>query len=180
MTEETQFTDKLLFTDTEDIDEWTVKWRSLRGRHPFFLCNEISSKTTRILELYKSVIPELGGVDVIIQSPGGDLKASFRAPYVFQSFCDDFVAVIPRFAKSGATLFSLGAPQIMMGRWAELGPLDPQVASSSSAERHYFNEAESALESFHALKYVQKEVTEYLDIFVAFLIGRGISPRTLC
>ena len=63
-----------------------------------------------------------------------------------------------------------------MGQWAELGPLDPQI-SRSNIDRRYFSSPESALESFHALRFAQKEVTEYLDIFVDFLTKRGIAPR---
>ena len=63
-----------------------------------------------------------------------------------------------------------------MGKWAELGPLDPQI-SRSSMDRRYFSSPESALESFHALRFAQKEVIEYLDEFVRCLKRRGISPR---
>ena len=104
------------------------------------------------------------------------MEESFRAPYLFQTFCPKYAAVVPRLAKSGATLFSLGASEILMGRWAELGPLDPQV-SQSNDERRYFSSPESALESFHALKFAQKEVTEYLDAFFYFLTKRGVSGR---
>ena len=175
-----KYSDELLFTETGPLDEWTHNWIALRDRHPFFLCSEITFRTVKMVELFKRVIPNIGKIDVIIHSPGGDLEASFRTPYIFKTYCPDYVAIVPKFAKSGATLFALGASKIIMGQWAELGPLDPQIpspSSTSSTDRHYFSSPESALESFHALRFAQKEVTEYLDIFVNFLKERGISPR---
>lgn len=104
------------------------------------------------------------------------MDSSFRIPYLFQRICPDYVAFVPKAAKSGATLFCLGAKEIVMGRWAELGPLDPQV-SQPSDERHYFRATESALESFRALRFAQKEASEYLDGFHSLLTDRGVSAR---
>ena len=175
-----KYSNEMLFTETESLDEWTHNWIALRGRHPFFICSEITFRTVKIIELFKEIVPKLGKIDVIIHSPGGELEASFKVPYVFKTYCPHYIAIIPRFAKSGATLFSLGATEIVMGQWAELGPLDPQIpspSSTSTTDRHYFSVPESALESFHALRFAQKEVTEYLDTFVQSLKMRGISPR---
>ena len=164
--------------DWEKWEEWTGKWRILRNRHPFFLCDEMREGSSGFLEVFSAILPNITeDIDVIVNSLGGDMEESFRAPYLFQTFCPKYAAVVPRLAKSGATLFSLGASEILMGRWAELGPLDPQVLSPSNDERRYFSSPESALESFHALKFAQKEVTEYLDAFFHFLIKRGISGR---
>jgi ClpP class serine protease len=35
--------------------------------------------------------------------------------------------IVPNIAKSAATLFALGADEILMGYLSELGPIDPQV-----------------------------------------------------
>ena len=105
------------------------------------------------------------------------MDSSFRVPYLFQRMCPSYTAFVPKAAKSGATLFCLGAKEIVMGRWAELGPLDPQVTTQPGEERHYFRSPESALESFRALRFAQREVTEYLDEFFASLTSRGISAR---
>ena len=40
---------------------------------------------------------------------------------------DRFLAVVPRRAKSAATLLALGADEIHMGLMSELGPIDPQI-----------------------------------------------------
>ena len=69
--------------DEDRLKEWTNKWKEKRKRHPFFLCDEISNNTADLMQLYKDLVPGLQtGVDVIIDSPGGLLDASFKAPFV--------------------------------------------------------------------------------------------------
>jgi hypothetical protein len=136
---------------------------------------EISEGVVEVLKTFRTHLSNLP-IDVIIDSPGGEMRASFLATLVFQSCCD-YVAVVPRFAKSGATLFSLGSSEIIFGRWAELGPLDPQI-ESFQIERRYFRQSESALEGFHASRYAQEEVLRHLDSYVDFFIKIGLSSKS--
>ncbi len=65
-----------------------------------------------------------------------------------------------------------------MARWAELGPLDPQGVPYQ-AERQFFREEESALESFHAALFAQREVLKHLDSYYRwFLDDFGLSARS--
>ena len=168
--------DELLLSEQPIPDNWVQEWKSLRGRHPFFLFDDITPETVEIISAFSKIVPQIGMIDVILHSPGGILEQTFKAPYIFKTFCPQYEAVVPKYAKSGATLFALGASKIIMGRWAELGPLDPQIQGLNE-ERRYFSSPESALEGFHALRFAQQEVKEYMDTFVAFLRNRGISPR---
>lgn len=64
---------------------------------------------------------------LLIQSTGGSIEPA----YLISKTCrrrakDKFVAVVPRRAKSAATLIALGANEIHMGLMSELGPIDPQ------------------------------------------------------
>lgn len=158
--------------------DWSSRWSTLRGRFPFFLLQSGSqsfdSNTVIFLKRFKSRVRNLP-IDVIVDSPGGEIGSSFKATKVFQSICD-YRAVVPRYAKSGATLFCLGSDEILMGAWAELGPLDPQVVSYEG-HRHYFREQESTLESFHAARFAQAEVLKHLDTFFRYLIDNGLSGR---
>ena len=43
-----------------------------------------------------------------------------------------FIVVVPRFAKSAATLLSCAANEIHMGSLSELGPIDPQINQGTS------------------------------------------------
>jgi hypothetical protein len=65
-------------------------------------------------------------IALIIDSPGGMAKSAYQVATLFRRHCGSFVAVIPRYAKSAATLLTLGADTIFLGEYAELGPLDAQ------------------------------------------------------
>lgn len=68
------------------------------------------------------------GLTLVIDSPGGDPLAAERIISVCRSYTGgDFEVVVPRRAKSAATMVCLGASKIWMGETSELGPIDPQV-----------------------------------------------------
>lgn len=56
-----------------------------------------------------------------------------RLVKLIRSYCKKFSVIIPFRAQSAGTLISLGADEIIMGRLAELTPVDP------TAENHPFN-----------------------------------------
>lgn len=70
-------------------------------------------------------------INVLLHSPGGDgtvvekLVEMCRTHLVGDN--RRLRVIVPNIAKSAATLFSLGADQIVMGYCSELGPIDPQV-----------------------------------------------------
>jgi len=67
-------------------------------------------------------------IDVIVDSFGGDADAAYHmAKLLHQNFKGSIKYIVPRFAKSAATLLVCGGNQIVMGETSELGPLDPQI-----------------------------------------------------
>ena len=65
---------------------------------------------------------------LVIYSGGGQIEPA----YLISQLCREsakqkFVAVVPRRAKSAATLICCGADEIHMGAMSELGPVDPQI-----------------------------------------------------
>jgi len=65
---------------------------------------------------------------LVLYSTGGSIASA----YLIGKLCrenshDDFVVVVPRQAKSAATLICCAADQIHMGSLSELGPIDPQI-----------------------------------------------------
>lgn len=54
-------------------------------------------------------------------------NSAYELAMLLRRHCGGFDAIIPRRAKSAATLLSLGADSIYMNDHAELGPLDFQV-----------------------------------------------------
>ena len=68
------------------------------------------------------------GLTMIINSPGGDGLAAERIVNVCRSYSQDkFEIIIPKMAKSAATMIAFGAQKIWLSETSELGPIDPQV-----------------------------------------------------
>lgn len=96
----------------------------------FFLYDDDDSISTfhsnRIYQAAKD-LDKKNNILMIIQSGGGNIEPA----YLISKTCkrlskSKFNVVIPRKAKSAATLISLGANEIHMGLLSELGPIDPQ------------------------------------------------------
>ena len=65
---------------------------------------------------------------LILHSSGGDIGSAYLIGKLCREYTSEkFVAVIPRKAKSAATLICCGADEIHMGSLSELGPIDPQI-----------------------------------------------------
>jgi len=67
-------------------------------------------------------------IEVILSSLGGEISAAVGLVKTIRRYCDKFNVLIPRRAKSGASLLALGADKIYMGKISELGPIDPIVS----------------------------------------------------
>lgn len=65
---------------------------------------------------------------LVLRSTGGDPAAAYLIGKLCRDYCaKKFVVVVPRQAKSAATLLSCAADEIHMGSLSELGPIDPQI-----------------------------------------------------
>ncbi len=71
--------------------------------------------------------PKNTEIDIWIDSPGGDAHATYKLFLELRYRCEKLRAVIPDYAKSAATLLTLGVDEIYMSPSAELGPLDAQI-----------------------------------------------------
>lgn len=88
----------------------------------------LDDRVARVLIRNKRALAQDGrGLAVLIDSPGGVAASAFRIASALRSQFDGFEALVPRSAKSAATLVALGADRILMGEDAELGPLDVQI-----------------------------------------------------
>ncbi len=74
------------------------------------------------------------GLILFISSPGGDGLAAERIINVCRSYSKtgEYWIIVPGKAKSAATMICFGASRIIMGATSELGPIDPQLATSKS------------------------------------------------
>jgi ClpP class serine protease len=68
------------------------------------------------------------GLDLILQTPGGDMAATESLiQYLRSMFGTNIRAFIPQIAMSGGTMIALAAREIVMGKHSNLGPIDPQL-----------------------------------------------------
>lgn len=105
-------------------------------------------------------------VALLIDSPGGDAKSAFQIAKVLRHYCGGFVAVIPRYAKSAATLLTLGAESIIFNEVAELGPLDVQIFDLDNEDY------QSALDEVQTLERLHAFGLDALDKTTLFLLSR--------
>jgi hypothetical protein len=67
-------------------------------------------------------------VCLILLSRGGSIEPAYQISKLCKQWsASKFVVVIPRYAKSAATLIALGADEIHIGPLGQLGPIDPQL-----------------------------------------------------
>lgn len=68
-------------------------------------------------------------LDIFLCSNGGSGTVPWRLVSLFREFAKSFNVLIPFRAYSAASLLALGADEIVMHPFAELGPIDPTVAN---------------------------------------------------
>ena len=73
-------------------------------------------------------------IDLFLYSRGGDVSVPWRIVSMIREFCSEFNVSIPYRAQSAATLLSIGADNIIMGKKAELGPIDPTLVKATIGE----------------------------------------------
>ncbi len=84
-----------------------------------------------LLQLPKRPIDKL---DIFLVSNGGDGTVPWRLVALFREFAAAFNVLIPYRAYSAASLLALGADEIVMHPFAELGPIDPTVSNEFNPE----------------------------------------------
>lgn len=88
-------------------------------------------------------IGDADAVDVLIHSTGGDALAAWKLMSVLRERFDNVGVLVPYMAFSAATIFALGADEIVMHPHASLGPIDPQITipmPDGSARRFSFED----------------------------------------
>jgi Serine dehydrogenase proteinase len=111
-----------------------------------------------------------GHVALLVDSPGGLAEVAYRLARILQRD-GGFTVVIPRYAKSAATLLSLGATAAIMGDDAEIGPLDAQLWDEEREEPG------SALNEVEALDHLHSVALQHLDRTMFTMVG-GTKKRT--
>jgi Serine dehydrogenase proteinase len=118
----------------KEIEELAVKALPNRSQYCLLGIYEphegiASWDATRIYAALKTLNPNKDkAVFLLLESNGGKIEPAYQISKICKQFAKDrFVVVVPRAAKSAATLIALGADEIHIGSMGELGPIDPQL-----------------------------------------------------
>jgi hypothetical protein len=157
----------------ENVTEAIERWQAREDCRLFFLCGHShSSHFDRELidRIYKDparpqTVVDL--IDVVLECDGGDMEAAYQLIKLLRSNCKRLRIFVPRWAKSAATFFCLGADEIWMSQTAELGPLDAQLEDPRDPDRYI-----SALEEFQSIDYLRTAAFEALDELVVLVRRR--------
>jgi len=96
---------------------------SKKEKAPILLNHEDITVFSDLIESIK----DKDKVSVLIHSPGGYAEVAEMVVKMLRSNFKEVDFIIPRFAKSAATMMVCSGEQILMDYRSELGPIDPQI-----------------------------------------------------
>lgn len=94
--------------------------------------------------------PTVRKIDVVLDTYGGSLDSAFKTVLFLSRFAERIRVFVPRRAKSAGTLIAIGAHELKMSPFAELGPLDTQIVDPRNP-----TELVSALDCYQSVDYVR-------------------------
>lgn len=103
---------------------------------------------------------------LLLDSPGGIPHVAYKLARLFQRRASRLVIIVPQYARSAATLIALAGEELMIGKDAELGPLDVQIYDSDQEKRT------SALDAVQALERVNAFAMSVMDQTMQLLLRR--------
>ncbi|MDF4024104.1 hypothetical protein P3W24_03850 [Luteibacter sp. PPL201] len=107
-------------------------------------------------------------VILVLTSEGGDAAAAYRISRVFQDFYDKFTVFVPGWCKSAGTLCALGAHELVVSDYGELGPLDVQLR-----RRDEIGEYGSGLDVTETLRQVREQTFQAFEAYMLQIINRS-------
>lgn len=110
-------------------------------------------------------------IDLIVSSPGGQADDAYRIIRTFRKNFETVNIIIPFWAKSAATLLSLGGSKIIMDEFGEFGPLDAQIGKEREDSPEYVRQ--SALNDEHSLKRIESRFKEMYEAMYIRIYEHG-------
>ena len=83
-----------------------------------------------LVDTIEMILPEarkFDRLDLFLHSTGGFLDSAYKIIRICKEYSNEFNVIVPLAAKSAATVICLGANEIVMTVFAELGPIDPII-----------------------------------------------------
>ncbi len=119
-------------------------------------------------------------IDILIHSPGGSAEATEQLVSMLRENYKDIRFIIPRMAKSAATMLALSGNKILMDDRSELGPTDPQVVIPVPGGI-MFVPAKSILNGFNKAKsIIESEGTDSLPAYLPMLNKYDLHLLEIC
>jgi hypothetical protein len=128
--------------------------------------DQISEPVRKALWVARKEMPENTPVALLLDSSGGYSQSAYQMATLIRRHCGEFTVIVPRYAKSAATLLALGASTIILNKDAELGPLDVQIVDFDREERT------AALDEVQMLERLHASALESVDQTMMLLTGR--------
>lgn len=146
---------------------------------PFFGVQITGSVVDDVFDELRTKYRECGGrLSVIVDSGGGDIDAAYNLAMLFRRYGPQSLRfIVPRWAKSAATLLVCAGDMISMTPVAELGPLDPQITEINPLEHRL--EQFSPLHIESTLDMIRLEYEEGSEQLAKALMERLQFPLTL-
>lgn len=94
--------------------------------------------------------PFPGTIDLILDTIGGSLDSAFKTVLFLSRFAERLRVFVPRRAKSAGTLIAIGADELYLSPFGELGPLDTQIRDPRNPADRV-----SALDCYQSVDYVR-------------------------
>jgi ClpP class serine protease len=88
-----------------------------------------SEEVLRAIHMTDDSIP----LDIVLHTPGGMVLAAVQIATAVRFHKAKVTVFVPHYAMSGGTLISMAADEIVMSRFAILGPIDPQLGQFPAA-----------------------------------------------
>ncbi|EID52839.1 SDH family Clp fold serine proteinase [Saccharomonospora xinjiangensis] len=131
-------------------------WLLLNGR--FRSESDGAATESEIQELLCTVFgypdldrPPKRTLNVVVDSPGGSLDSAYKTVLYLSQFAAKLNVYVPYRAKSASTLLAVGADRTYLSPFAELGPLDTQIADPRNPAN-----TTSALDCYQSVDYVRE------------------------
>lgn len=129
---------------------------------PMELGRDLVERAYDLLDQHTGV----ANLDVLVTSHGGDIHSAYHLGKLLRRYPKQKLRfIVPRYAKSAATLLIFAGDEIVFGPTSEIGPLDPQIALPPS-DRAKFIQRFSPLAIRPALDLIAEENEKGHDILV--------------
>ena len=141
-----------------------------------------SDAIPEICEQIATLPADSRSVDLLIVSGGGDPMVAWRTISMMREKVDDISVLVPYTAYSAATLLALGADEIIMHPFANLGPIDPQLdvprkgKDGNTEIVHFGAEDMEGFLEFARSKVGLSDQANMLEVFKLFCAEAGPIP----